>query len=160
MPFSARRRRTRVAAPPGVVGWLATRLRNATRRLAAAHASADASARSRQELLAAAAHDLKSPLTGIAMTAQLARRRLDRLEGATPNTANLACQLVDVEASARRMAMIMDDMLDIARLQTGRPLRLSREPMSLLAVVEAAVATYQPSNDRHTLRVVARADPE
>lgn len=57
------------------------------------------------------------------------------------------------------MALIMDDMLDVARLQTGRPLRLSLESVHLLDVVEAAVAVYQPSTDRHTLRVVATADP-
>ena len=94
------------------------------------------------------------------MTAQLARRRLERLEPATPVTSNLAWQLADVEASARRMAMIMDDVLDVARLQTGRPLRLSLESIHLLDVVEAAVAVYQPGTDRHTLRVIPNADPE
>ena len=58
------------------------------------------------------------------------------------------------------MAMIMDDMLDVARLQTGRSLRLSLEPVHLLDVVEAAVAVYQASSDGHTLRVVATADPQ
>jgi signal transduction histidine kinase len=143
-----------------VVGWLGARLRTTRRRLAAAHRAAEAATRSREELLAAAAHDLKSPLAGIAMTAQLARRRLERREPATPVTSNLAGQLADVEASARRMAMIMDDMLDVARIQTGRPLRLSLESIHLLDVVEAAVAVYQPGTDRHTLRVIPNADPE
>ena len=132
----------------------------ARRRLEAARRARDAAARSREELLAAAAHDLRSPLAGISMNAQLARRRLERSGGPPPLTSKLACQLADVEASARRMSTVLDDMLDVARLQTGRPLPLSLQPVRLLGVVEAAAALHQPSTDRHTLRVAASADPQ
>jgi signal transduction histidine kinase len=142
-----------------VVGWFAARLRLVRRRLEAAHRAHAATARAREELLAAVAHDLRSPLAGISMNAQLARRRLDRLDGPPHLTSKLASQLADVEGSARRMAAVLDDMLDVARLQSGRPLQLNLQPVQLLAVVEAVVAIHQPTTERHTLRVAASADP-
>src|SRR3982750_1127942 len=96
MPPSTRPRRTRPTTPAGVVGWLGARLRTTRRRLGAAQRAAEAPPRPRGGVPAPPAHDLKSPLAGIAMTAQLARRRLERLEPATPVTSNLAWQLADV----------------------------------------------------------------
>jgi signal transduction histidine kinase len=110
--------------------------------------------------MAAAAHDLKSPLAGVSMNVQLARRRLERLDIHDPVTAQLDCQLADIDWSAQRMASVLADTLDVAGIQAGRLPRLNLEPTRLLAVVEAAVAAHQPNAPRHMLRVLPLADPE
>jgi signal transduction histidine kinase len=159
MPWSKQLRRAVLTARPGAIGWLAVRLRSANRRLAGASAAAEAAARRRQQLLAGAAHDLKSPLAGISMNAQLARRRLERSGTDDALATQLGCQLADIEWSVGRMATVLEDVLDVARIQAGERLRLNREPTRLLPAVEAAVAAHEPNAPRHTLRMIALADP-
>jgi signal transduction histidine kinase len=140
-----------------LITTLTARLRTLNQRLEGARGEAEAAVRTREELLAFAAHDLKSPLTGITMSAQLARRRLLRAEVALPD--GVGERLVDIEAAARRMLSLLDETLDVAHLQAGRPLRLNRAPTRLQELAEEAVIRHQPNTERHQLRVVADADP-
>ena len=140
-----------------LISGLTARLRTLNQRLDMARDEAEAAVRTREELLAFAAHDLKSPLTGISMSAQLARHRLIRAKATPPE--GVSERLVDIEAAARRMLNLLDDTLDVAHLQAGRPLRLNRAPTRLLEVVEEALIRHQPTTDRHQLRLVADADP-
>ena len=136
---------------------LTARLRTLNQRLDSARGEAETAVRTREELLAFAAHDLKSPLTGITMSAQLARRRMLRAETAPPE--GVPERLIDIEAAARRMLSLLDETLDVAHLRAGRPLRLNRAPTRLQEVAEEAVIRHQPNTERHQLRVVADADP-
>jgi len=52
-----------------LISWLTANVKSTNGRLEAARGHAEAAARAREELLAAAAHDLKSPLTEISMIA-------------------------------------------------------------------------------------------
>lgn len=112
-----------------------------------------------EDFAAAVAHDLKAPLAAISMTAQLARRRLERLELESAAWGGLAGNLADIEGNARRMASQLDELLDVAQQQAGQPLRLSPWPTSLLAIVDAALAANESREDRHRIRVVATDDP-
>ena len=143
----------------GLISWLTANVRSTNRRLDAARAEAEAAAAAREQLLAAAAHDLKSPLTEISMIAQLARRRMEQAHTAQSPGANLERQLATIEANAQRMAGLVDELLDAARLQAGRGLSLNRQPTHLLPLVEAAVVAYQRRTDSHAIQVLPRADP-
>jgi signal transduction histidine kinase len=57
------------------------------------------------------------------------------------------------------MLNLLDETLDVAHLQAGRPLRLNRVPTRLQEIAEEAVMRHQPNTERHALRVVAEADP-
>jgi signal transduction histidine kinase len=136
---------------------LTARLRTLNQRLECARGEAETAVRTREELLAFAAHDLKSPLAGISMSAQLARRRLSRAEAGLPE--GVSERLVDIEAAARRMVSLLDETLDVAHLQAGRPLRLNRAPTRLREVADEAVIRHQATAERHHLRVAVEADP-
>jgi signal transduction histidine kinase len=136
---------------------LNARLRALARRVAAARAQAEAAVLAREELLAVVAHDLKSPLTGIKMGAEVAVRRLERSEA--PVDERVRTILDEMATSAQHMAGVLDDLLDAAQLEAGQLLRLYREPTRLLDLVETAARAHQRVSPRHEIRVVATADP-
>jgi signal transduction histidine kinase len=109
---------------------------------------------SRDEFMAAVSHDLKSPLTFIKGMAHLRRRRAP----ITPETEPLVEALAQIEASAGRMALQLDELVDASRLQAGRPLELRRGPTDLIALANNAVAEHQHMTERHVLRISTARD--
>lgn len=126
-------------------------------RLAQAGAEAAASLRARDETLATISHDLRTPLTSIRGLAQLLKRRLSR--GTPLSTDELLDRLSRIEDQTDLMTRMIDDLLDVARLEAGRPLELHREPCDLVDLVERCVADVQRTTTRHRLRVVADRRP-
>jgi signal transduction histidine kinase len=122
-------------------------------RLAQARAEAEASLRARDETLASISHDLRTPLTSIRGLAQLLKRRLAR--GVVVSLDELTDRLGRIEEQTALMTRMIDDLLDVARIEAGRPLELRREACDLVALVEKSAADLQQETDRHQLRVVA-----
>ncbi len=127
---------------------------SARRRLEAAQATALAqvqqSLRLRDEFLSAAAHDLKTPLTSVKGHLQLVRKRLG--EGMAPG---VVASLDHVEHSTGRMTDLINELLDVAKLQSGQTLSLNRREMDLVALardVADAAARHAP---RHSIEVIA-----
>jgi signal transduction histidine kinase len=122
-------------------------------RLARAQAEAEAELRARDETLAAISHDLRTPLTSIRALAQLLRRRLGRGVEVSPD--ELTDRLGRIEEQTILMARMIDDLLDVARLEAGRPLELRRELCDLVALARTTAADVQRTTERHRLRVLA-----
>lgn len=108
--------------------------------------------RTREGFLAAASHDLKNPLGVIKGVAQLLRRRQRRAD-LTPE--RLVRGLESIETAVDQMATLVDELLDVARLQMGQPLELHRVSMDLVELLQQAIVDYQRGTDRHRLRLVA-----
>lgn len=81
--------------------------------------------RLRSELLGTAAHDLKNPITAINLAADL----LPRLGALTERQAE---QVAATKRAARRMVMLITDLLDMARIESGMELRLRNCDLSEL----------------------------
>jgi signal transduction histidine kinase len=116
-------------------------------------AAAQEAIRTRDEFLASASHDLKNPLTTIKGTAQALRRRAER-EGAL-DPARVAAALEGLDSAATKMAAQIDALLDVARLQMGRPLELARRPTDLVALARRSAAEYQQTTESHRIGVEA-----
>lgn len=112
----------------------------------------------REAFLAAAAHDLKTPLAGIKAHAQLLTRLVKRA-GAQTDPRRLLDGLAGIDASATRMSALIGELLDLARLRMARPLDLDRRPTDLVALARTAARTHQRTTERHTITVDA-AGPE
>jgi PAS domain S-box-containing protein len=113
--------------------------------------------RTRDEFLAAAAHDLKSPLSSIKMGAQLLYRRV--ASGTPTGSATMCEALVRIDQTANRAATQVDELLDLARVQMGGPLQLERKPLDLVELTRGVLAEYALGSERHELRLVA-VEPE
>jgi signal transduction histidine kinase len=107
--------------------------------------------RTRDEFLAAAAHDLKSPLSTIKIGAQMLVRRL--LRDAPGDAQAVREGLARIDQTATRAAAQVDELLDLARLQMGGPLELERQPLDLLELTRGVLAQHAVTSERHELRL-------
>jgi signal transduction histidine kinase len=109
--------------------------------------------RTREEFLAAAAHDLKTPLAAVKGMAQLLQGRIAR--GALLPPERLSEALATIDAAVTRMAALVDELLDLARLSMQRPLDLDRRPTDLVTLAHAVAAEQQVTSEAHRIEVHA-----
>ena len=100
--------------------------------------------RLRDGFMAAATHDLRSPLSAIRGRAELCRRRMANTR--TPESEELIDSLQRIERGTQRMARLIDDLLDSANIQMRKPLALQCRSTDLGGVVER-VAEEQRAQD-------------
>lgn len=108
--------------------------------------------RLRDEFLSAAAHDLKTPLTSVKGHVQLIRRRLGG-----DLAPSITASLDELDLAVTRMAGLIDELLEIARIDAGQPIALDRREMDLVVVVNSVARTAARQTRRHNLLV--EADP-
>jgi PAS domain S-box-containing protein len=125
---------------------LATVSRNITERKRAEEALRLADRR-KDEFLAMLAHELRNPLAPIRNAAQVIR-----LVGTADPNVQRATELV--ERQVQHMTRLVDDLLDVSRITSGK-IKLQKEPVELAAVVGRAVETARPLIEarRHELAV-------
>ncbi|QRK05699.1 PAS domain S-box protein [Archangium violaceum] len=123
------------------------------RRVQAAHAAAEEANRLKDDFLATVSHELRTPLT--AMLGWLQLLRTGRLSEEKRGRA-----LETVERNARAQAQVIEDLLDISRIITGK-LHLEPGPLDMKAVVEAALESTRPLADTKgvTLELQTGAEP-
>ena len=97
---------------------------------------AEAVNRRQNEFLAMLAHELRNPLSPLAMAASL----LERDAGAAPQQLRLARV---IGRQVDHMARLLDDLLDAARISSGK-IKLAVETLGLADVLRHAVETVQP----------------
>ncbi len=97
-----------------------------------------------RQFVADASHELRTPLTTIAGYTELARRRPD-----DPETS--ATALAKVEEESRRMTALVEDLLLLARLDSGRP--LERRPVDLTRLLLEAVSDARVVDPSHRWRL-------
>ncbi|QBE62416.1 hybrid sensor histidine kinase/response regulator [Pseudoduganella lutea] len=112
---------------------------------------AEAANRRQNEFLAMLAHELRNPLAPISMAAAM----LERMPDMTPELSALRSV---ISRQTGHMARLLDDLLDAARISSGR-ITLDVAPVTLADVIERAVETVQPriadSGQRLDVRVTA-----
>jgi PAS domain S-box-containing protein len=111
--------------------------------------------RARDRVLSSVSHDLRTPLTTVRGMAQVLLRRVD------PNSSLASPQVLErltlLDRAANHMAVLIDDLLDLARLEDGRPLELNRQPTDLVALVSRLVDRIRDEETGH--RISVQADP-
>jgi PAS domain S-box-containing protein len=103
----------------------------------AARAEAEAANRLKDEFLAMLSHELRTPLTAILGWAKL-------LADGQVTESKTADAFAAIYRNARTQAQLIDDLLDVSRVITGK-LRIEVVPVNLGAVVEAAAAVVRPA---------------
>ncbi len=92
--------------------------------------------RRQNEFLAMLAHELRNPLVPINVSASL-------LERAPVNTSTLERLTGVIQRQVGHMARLLDDLLDAARLSSGK-ITLAVEPLRLAELIEHAAETVMP----------------
>jgi signal transduction histidine kinase len=109
--------------------------------------------RTRDEFLASASHDLQNPLASIKATAQVLQRRLEHPE---LDRAQLRGGLDRVDVIASRASSLVEELLDLARMQMGRPLDLERDEADLVSLARSVLEEHAPTTEAHDLRLEAQ----
>lgn len=104
---------------------------------------------SREEFVSLISHDLRQPLTVINGMAQWLRQRL-----AGASMAREATTAERVLASGRRMAVMIQDLVDSSRLEAGK-LELVREPTDLPRLLQDIAGRLGTPEDQARLRIEA-----
>ena len=98
--------------------------------------------RERSDLVATVAHELRSPLTGVKGFVQALLNRWDRL-----NDEQKKLMLTTVSADADRLSRLIAELLDVARIDTGR-LQMYRRPTDAAVLVARIVDSVQAGTKR------------
>ncbi len=109
--------------------------------------------RQKDDFLSAAAHDLKTPLTTIKGLSQILGRRAARAN--TPETRALLDGLRRIDSTTTRMSGLINELLDISRIQMGRSLDLIRRSTDLVALLQHIASEQQHTTELHTMHVTA-----
>ncbi len=123
-----------------------------------AQAELQMAVRIRDEFLSIASHELKTPLTTLSLQSQLKRRRFENgdLLGAAPERVE---KMLDTESrQLDRLTRLIDDMLDISRLSSGR-LAIRSEPLDLSELVRSVTESVRPQFEAQKTRLVTHVSP-
>ena len=107
--------------------------------------------RVKDEFLAVLSHELRTPLNAILGYARMLRGKMlpeDQIDRG----------LETIERNSRWLTQIVDDVLDVSRIVSGK-IRLDVQAIELPAIVDNAVATVQPAADAKQVRIQTLLDP-
>ena len=130
----------------GVAAWASVALENA--RL---YSDAQAANRMKDEFLAVLSHELRTPLNAIVGYSRL-------LRGGMLPADKAAHGLETLERNAMWLTQIVEDVLDVSRIVSGK-IRLDVQPVDLTLIVDNAVGTIRPAADAKGVKVHTILDP-
>ena len=131
----------------GIASWASVALENA--RL---YTSVQEASRLKDEFLASLSHELRTPLNAI-----LGYARMLRSGVIAPDKTQKAVQTI--ERNATSLTQIVEDVLDISRIVSGK-IRLNVQSVELPNIVRNAIDAIAPAADAKGVRVETVIDPE
>ena len=112
----------------------------------------EAASRLKDEFLATVSHELRTPLNAILGWTRIMRRNRDF------DPASTAHALDVIERNAAAQARLIDDLLDVSRIISGK-IRLRMEPVEFSTIVADSLETLKPAADAKRVRLDAHVDP-
>jgi PAS domain S-box-containing protein len=112
--------------------------RAAEQERARLYAEAQQAIRARDDVLSIVSHDLRNPLSVIGMCASGIEDVL------SPPNADVSEMLATIQSSADWMNRLIEDLLDVTRVEAGR-LQLHRQPEDLVRVIAEALTLLEPA---------------
>jgi PAS domain S-box-containing protein len=112
--------------------------------------AAEAANRAKSEFLANMSHEIRTPLNGVTGIASVL--------GRTPLNAAQREMVGVIEASARTLETLLSDVLDLARIESGK-VELADEPFDLAAALRTTAALFEPRALEKGLRFKTTISP-
>ena len=116
-----------------------------------ARAEAERASRMKDEFLATLSHELRTPLNAVLGWSTI-------LRGTEDLDQRMAQGLEAIDRNARIQAQIIDDLLDMSRIISGK-VRLNVQPLDLAAILLEAVDTMRTSASAKGIRIQTVIDP-
>ncbi|HEY9697568.1 MAG TPA: chemotaxis protein CheB [Trichocoleus sp.] len=117
----------------------------------AARTAAEAANRAKDEFLSLLSHELRSPLNAmIGWTQILRNQHLD--------AAKTAQALEVIERSAKAQAQLIEEILDVSRITTGR-LRLMVQPFEIAPLIATTIEGIRLTAEAKKLQITSRLSP-
>jgi signal transduction histidine kinase/ActR/RegA family two-component response regulator len=117
----------------------------------AARAQAENANRIKDEFVATVSHELRTPLNAILGWAQV-------LRAAGDNYAEVAEGLEIIERNARLQAQLIEDLLDMSRIISGK-IRLDLQAVDPVSAIEAAIESVRPTAEARGIRIQTMLNP-
>jgi two-component system OmpR family sensor kinase len=133
------------------VGQVGAALNSMLGHVATALTARQASEMRVRQFVADASHELRTPLAAIRGYAELTRRTGDDLPG------DITYAMDRVESEARRMTGLVEDLLLLARLDTGRPIDMTSVDLTMLVI--DAVSDAHAAGPDHPVRLALPDEP-
>jgi PAS domain S-box-containing protein len=105
----------------------------------------------KDDFLATLSHELRTPLNAILGWAQV-------LRSSARNETDYRKGLETIERNARLQTRLIDDLLDMSRITSGK-LRLDVQPLQPVSFIEAALESVEPAADAKGIRLERVLDP-
>jgi signal transduction histidine kinase/CheY-like chemotaxis protein len=115
-------------------------------------AEAEAANRAKDEFLSILSHELRTPLNAILGWSAMLRQR-------TLSQDKVLRALETIERNAKSQAQLIEDILDISRIITGK-LRLQVRPVNLVPVIESAIESVRLAAEAKSIRLQSVLDPQ
>jgi len=113
------------------------RAREAAAREQEARAEAERANQEKDQFLAVLSHELRTPLNAVLGWTQI-------LQTAGPSESTIVRALASIRRNAETQQRLVEDLLDVSRIITGK-LPLEKEPFNLRVAVSAAVDSIRPA---------------
>jgi PAS domain S-box-containing protein len=117
----------------------------------AARAEAEAASRAKDEFLAVLSHELRTPLNAVYGWANI-------LQSTEVDEATAARGLDAIVRNANAQVQLIDDLLDVSRIVSGK-MRLDVQNVDLASVVRAALDSMSPAAAAKEIRLQSVLDP-
>lgn len=137
-------------APVRAVGTLVDHTdREEARRLRLELDRAEAASKAQTAFISRMSHELRTPLNAVLGCAQILARRIGNAD-----VELLRQHVAHIEHAGWRLLRMVDDVLDLAQIESGA-LRVEKRPVALAPLVRAAVAAVAPVALRSAVQLVA-----
>ncbi|WP_229458894.1 hybrid sensor histidine kinase/response regulator [Massilia glaciei] len=117
-----------------------------------ARAEAERTSQMKDEFLATLSHELRTPLSAILGWAQVLRR-------GSRDQADLQRGLQTIERNARAQAQLIEDLLDMSRITSGKVM-LDMQTVAPSVFIDAAIETVRPAADAKNIRLEKHYAPD
>lgn len=119
----------------------------------------------KEEFISVASHELKTPLTSVKAYAQMAQRQLQRqLADGTissemvPNLERIAGHMAVINAQADRLCRLINEFLDISRLESGA-LEMNTRIIDLTVLTTRAIRVFEDTIESSRVNLSAHSEP-
>lgn len=119
---------------------------------------AQRASRMKDEFLATLSHELRTPLNAMLGWIDILTGSAEASGTGVPDPSDFAEGLAAIERNARAQAQLIEDLLDMSRIISGR-IRLDRRRADLSGVVDAAVTSVLPQMAQRSLNLTRAIEP-